>query len=66
MCSFVRKHLFVCQVNIFLCFFLGGGKFLISFRNPIMGDLTALYINDLPRNIVPRELILMILIKGLL
>ena len=63
MCSFVRKHLFLCRVNIFMFF---KEKFLISLRNPIIGDLTVLYIQILPRNVVSHELLLMILMKELI
>ena len=66
MCSFVWKYLFVCQNNIFLCF---GGKLRISFlKNPILGDLTALYIQWLTYKccFFFFGFLLMLLITGLL
>ena len=38
---FVWKHLIVCQVNIF---YVLGENYVFHLKNPILGDLTALYI----------------------
>ena len=60
MCSFVRKHLFVCLVNIY--YVLGKIPYFIKKSNSRRFD-SPIYPHS---NVVSHEPLLMILMKGLL